>query len=136
MRCPTRSPQPKPKPSQQGALKENPDGPKTFWIFLLVRFWAFLGKGSSKTPYKYFCKKSMSKTFSEKIDKFFDISFSSIFWVYRVFGCFSAMGVRKHYKKRFTKKSCRKVLQKDDKNTPNRIFSVLFYHVYGHFSVR
>jgi hypothetical protein len=27
--------------------------------FFLVRFWAFLGKGSSKTPLKYFGKKSV-----------------------------------------------------------------------------
>jgi hypothetical protein len=37
--------------------------------FFKARFWAFLGKGSSKTPYKYVCKNFMSKTFSEKIDK-------------------------------------------------------------------
>jgi hypothetical protein len=41
----------------------------------------FLGKGSSKTPLKYFCKKSMSKTFPKQIDKNFDVSFSSIFFV-------------------------------------------------------
>jgi hypothetical protein len=46
--------------------------------FALVRFWAFLGKGSSKRQLKCFCKKSMSKTFPEKIDKIFDVSFSSI----------------------------------------------------------
>jgi hypothetical protein len=40
-------------------------------------FWAFLGKGSSKTPYKYFCKKSMSKTFPKKIDRNFDVCFTA-----------------------------------------------------------
>jgi hypothetical protein len=45
-------------------------------LFFLVSSWAFLGKGSSKTPQKYFCKKFMSKTFSEKIDQKIDVSFS------------------------------------------------------------
>ena len=87
-----------------------------FFLFFLVRFWAFLGKGSSKTPQKYFCKKPMSKTFSEKIlRKSTKISisvFPLLFLFYRVFRCFLAMGVQKHYKKRFTKKSCRKVFTK------------------------
>jgi hypothetical protein len=44
-----------------------------------VRFWAFLGNGSSKTPQKRFgfCKKPMSKTFPKKIDKHPDVRFSS-----------------------------------------------------------
>jgi hypothetical protein len=64
----------------RGAAQKNDGPPRTFaksqthppadfffpWHFVLVRFRAFLGKGSSKTPYKYFCKKSMSKTFPEK----------------------------------------------------------------------
>jgi hypothetical protein len=68
-----------------------------FFFSEFLRFWAFLGKGSSKTPQKYFCQKPMSKTFSEKNDKNFDASFSSAFFFYRVFGsrlCFSAMGVQ------------------------------------------
>jgi hypothetical protein len=40
-----------------------------------VRFWAFLGKGSSKTPKQCSYKKSMSKLFTKKIDKTFDVSF-------------------------------------------------------------
>jgi hypothetical protein len=87
--------------------------------FFLVRFWAFLGKGSSKTPQKYFCKKSMSKTFPEKIDKNFDVSFSSAFRFYRGFGCFSAMGVQKHYKKRFAR---RKVFTKKSTKIRDRLF--------------
>jgi hypothetical protein len=47
-----------------------------FLVLVRFRFRAFLGKGSSKTPLKYFCKKSMSKTFPKKIDKIFDVSFS------------------------------------------------------------
>jgi hypothetical protein len=37
--------------------------------FFYVRFGAFLGKGSSKTPQKHFCKKALSKTFGKKNDK-------------------------------------------------------------------
>jgi hypothetical protein len=46
------------------------------------------------------------------------------------------MGVQKHYKKRFAKKSCRKVFKKIDKKTQNRLFLDFVYHVFGRFSVR
>ena len=50
----------------------------------------------------------MSKTFSEKIlrkpTKFSISVFPQLFLFYRVFRCFLAMGVQKHYKKRFAKK--------------------------------
>jgi hypothetical protein len=49
---------------------------------------------------------------SQKIDKNIGGSFSSTFLFYRISGCFSAMGVQKHYKKRFTQKSCRKAFTK------------------------
>jgi hypothetical protein len=42
----------------------------------------------------------MSKAFPKQIDEHFDVTFSSI---YRVCGCFPAMGVQKHHKKRFAK---------------------------------
>jgi hypothetical protein len=45
--------------------------PPTSGFFFLYFFWvsfcAFFGKGSSKTPLKYVCKKFMSKTFSKTI---------------------------------------------------------------------
>jgi hypothetical protein len=115
--------------------------PPTFFfsLFFLARFWAFLGKGSSKTRQKYFYKKSMSKTFSEKIlrkSTKISISFSSIFLFYRVFRCFLAMGVQKHYKKRSAKKSCRKVFQKYRQKNPKLTFFDFVYHVFGRFSVR
>jgi actin-related protein len=47
---------------------------------------------------------------SQKIDKNFDVSFSSTFLFFR---CFLAMRVQKHYKKRLTKKSCRKLFTKN-----------------------
>jgi hypothetical protein len=65
-------------------------------FFFPVRFWAFLGQGSAKTPLKYFCKKSMSNAFSKQNrQKFRCQFFLDFFWLYRVFGCFSAMGVKK-----------------------------------------
>jgi hypothetical protein len=96
----------------------------------LVRFWAFLGKGSSKTPYKYFYKKYMSKSFSEQIGGKID--------VYRVFGCFSAMGIQKYYKKRCAqKKTCRKAFTKKSTKNPKPVFLDYFLnHVFGRFGVR
>jgi hypothetical protein len=124
-------------------LTKSPTHPPTirlffFLDFFLVRFWAFLGKGSSKTPQKYFCKKSMSKTFSKISTKNFDDSFSSTFFLfYRVFGCFSAMGVQKHNKKRFTKKIMSKIFTKNSTKNPKPTFSRKdFYHVFGRFSMR
>jgi hypothetical protein len=116
-----------------------------------VRFWAFLGKGGffkfknttvmflqitkspsrKRKPFPKKTKVGQSRSMS-------DVSFSSFldFFVYRVFGCFSAMGVQTHYKKRFTKRSCRKVFTKDSTKNPKPIFSRFFYHVFGRFSVR
>jgi hypothetical protein len=75
---------------------------------------------------------------SQKIDKNFDVSFSSTFFLfYRVFRCFLAMGVQKHNKKRLTKKSCRKLFTKKSTNkSQTDVFSIFFYHVFGRFSVR
>jgi hypothetical protein len=89
-----------------------------FLDFFLVRFWAFLGKGSSKTPHtiQIFLQKvhiSISKNILHISTKISMSVFSRLFLFYRVFGCFSAMGVQKHYKKRPAKQSCRKVLTKE-----------------------
>jgi hypothetical protein len=78
----------------------------------------------------------MSKTFLKKIDKNFDVSFSSICFA-RGFGCFSALGVQKHYKTRFAKKSSRKVFTKKSTKNPKPTFSrFVFNHVFGSFLVR
>jgi hypothetical protein len=71
---------------------------------VLVRVWAFLGKGSSKTPLKYFCKKSMPKIFS----KTFGVSFSSI-----CFGFIAFLGVLQRWEFKNTIKTC----QKSEKKT-------------------
>jgi hypothetical protein len=107
---------------------EEPTNPKIlfFLTFFLVRFWAFLGKGSSKTRLKKNakspCQKLFPRKFSENRQKF-RCRFSSTFLFYRVFRCFLAMGVQKYYKRRFTKQSCRKTFYKKiDKRNPNRFF--------------
>jgi hypothetical protein len=73
----------------------------------------------------------MSKTFPQKIDKIFDVSFSSIF-LNRVFGCFSAMGVQKHYKNVLQKF----VFTKKSSKIQNRFASRFVYRVFRRFSVR
>jgi hypothetical protein len=76
--------------------------------FFLVRFWAFLGKGSSKTPQKYVCEKSMSKTFSEKIKGISMSGFPRFFLFIAFSGVSQRWELKKHYKKRFAKRSCQK----------------------------
>jgi hypothetical protein len=87
-------------------------------------------------------QKAYAEKFPEKLDKFFDVSFFLDFVLfYRVFGCFSAMRVQKHHKKRFTKKSCPKVLhnghtfvnKKIDKNPKPIFFSILDFCHYFFF---
>jgi hypothetical protein len=64
-----------------------------------------------RTPFKK--KKAMSKTFHKKIDKNFNVSFSSIVLFYRVLGCFSAMGVEnmttKTLQQNVSKRFCKKI---------------------------
>jgi hypothetical protein len=64
----------------------------------LIEDLAELDKGGSKTPLIHFCKKFMSKKFPNKSTKISmsDTQFPLEFLFYRVFGCFSAMGVQKH----------------------------------------
>jgi hypothetical protein len=46
------------------------------------------------------------------------------------------MGVKKYYKKRFTKKRVEKVLQKKRQKIQNRFFLNFVSHVFWRFSVR
>jgi hypothetical protein len=93
-----------------------------FLNFFLVRFWAFFGKGSKKNPEKYFCKKSMSKKFSEKIDKNFDVSFPRLF----CFIAFSGISQRGKFKstteKILKKNRVEKPSPKNRQKTQNRFF--------------
>jgi hypothetical protein len=75
-----------------------------FLDIFLVRFLGVSRQGEFKNTIKVFWQKVRVESFSQNFDKIFDVSFSSPFLFYRVFGCFSAMGVQKHYKKRFAKK--------------------------------
>jgi hypothetical protein len=89
----------------------------------LYDFGRFSVRGVQKYHLKYVYKKSMSKTFPQKIDKNFDVSFSSTF----CFVAFSGVSQRREFKntkKRCTKKSCRKVFtkKKTDKKMQNRFF--------------
>jgi hypothetical protein len=103
-----------------------------FSTFLVLSRW-----GEFKNTTKMFLQKAHVKNFFPKIDKNFNVSVSSNYFLFsRLFVCFSAMGVPKYYKKRFENKSCRKVFTK--KSTKNRkpIFLGFFYPVFGRFSVR
>jgi hypothetical protein len=63
--------------------------------------------------------------------------FPRLLLFYRIFGCFSAMGVQKHYKKRFAKKIVSKSFNKKfDQKSKTDFFSIFVYHVFGCFSVR
>jgi hypothetical protein len=65
----------------------------------------------------------MSKAFSEKIDKIFDVSFSSTFSVLSRFQALLSDGrVQKHYKK---------VLQKSRQKSKTDCFSIFFITILG-----
>jgi hypothetical protein len=95
-------------------------------------------QGEFKNTIKIFLQKVHVENFFQNFDKKFGVSFSSTFFLfYRVFGCFSAMGVQKHYKKRFTKKIVSKSFYKKfDQKSKTDFFSIFFYHVFGRFSMR
>jgi hypothetical protein len=100
--------------------------PKLFvsW-FCLSHVWAFLGKESLNTI-KYVCKNSMSKTFSKKIDKSFDISFSSIFLVLSRFRVFLSNKNLKILQKTFWQKNrVGRILQKN-RQTAKTDFLLIF----------
>jgi hypothetical protein len=74
-----------------------------FLTFFSVRFWAFLGKGSSKTPQKYFGKNSVSKTFP----KFSKKNRCQLFLDFFCFiGCFPAKFLSKFWEKFSTRNFC------------------------------
>jgi hypothetical protein len=76
----------------------------------------------------------MSKTFPKKIESFSMSVFPRFFGFiafYRVFGCFSAMGVEKHYKKRFAEKIVLKLFTKNSTKNPKPIFLDLFFTFLG-----
>jgi hypothetical protein len=80
-------------------LNLRPTHPPPDFFFLDLFFSTFLGvsrQGEFKNTIKIFWQKSVSKT-SPKISKKKSMSvFPRLFLFYRIFGCFSAMGVQKH----------------------------------------
>jgi hypothetical protein len=124
------------RPKKRNPTQKQPtDSPLFCFCFFWGTPWEF------KNTIKIFLQKvhveNLFRENSQKTDKIFVISFSSTFLFYRVFRCFLAMGVQKHYKKRFTNRSCRKVFQKSRSKNPKPTFSRFFLnHVFGRFSVR
>jgi hypothetical protein len=117
--------------------------PPTIRLFFSLTFFfsTFLGvsrQGEFKNTIKICLQKVHVKTYFQNFDKKFDVSFSSNFFLfYRVFGCFSATGVQKHYKKRFAKKSCQKAFTKNSTKNPKPTFSRTFFITFfGRFSMR
>jgi hypothetical protein len=97
-----------PEASEGPAKQKRRTHPSTCRLFFLdffpVRFWV---RAVQKNPNK------STQTAMSVCPRFFSF--------YHVFGCFSAMGVQKHHKKRFTKKS-KKVLTKKSKKNPKPFF--------------
>jgi hypothetical protein len=85
----------------------HPPTPPTFF-FMTFFFSTFLGvsrQGEFKNTIQMFLEKVHVENVFQNFDKNFRCQFFLDFFLfYRVLGCFSAMGVQKHYKKRFTKK--------------------------------
>jgi hypothetical protein len=75
--------------------QEAPKNALVFLVLFLVRFRAFLGKGSSKTPSKYFQKVHVKNLIQQNRQKFRCQVFLDLFLFHRGFGCFSAVGVQK-----------------------------------------
>jgi hypothetical protein len=112
---------------------EEPTNPKIlfFFTFFLVRFWAFLGEGSSKTRLKKKMQKVHVKNFfrenSQKIDKNFDVTFSSTFFVLSRFQVFLSDGSSQTLQKTFYKKIVSKSFYKKiDKKIPKPVVSRFF----------
>jgi hypothetical protein len=72
----------------------------------------------------------MSKSFSKKSTKISMSLFPRLFLFKCVFGWFSAMGVQKHYKKRFAKQIVsKKLYKKFDQKSKNDFCRFYFYHL-------
>jgi hypothetical protein len=78
-----------------------------------------------------FAKSPCQKLFPQKSTKFLVSVFPRFSGFYRVFGFFSAMGVQKHYKKRFQKNHVEKFLQKVQPKIKHRIFTIFFITFMG-----
>jgi hypothetical protein len=100
--------------------------------FCLVRFWAFLGKGEFKNTTKICLQKVHVKNFLKKSSPISMSGFPRLVLFYRIFGCFSAMGVQKPLIF-FCKDLVEKFLQKSRQKSKTDFFSICFDHVFGRF---
>jgi hypothetical protein len=98
-----------------------------------VRFWAFLGKGEFKNTTKIFLQKVHVEKKIRKIDKNFDVSFSSTFFGFIAFsGVFQRWEFKNTTKNVLQKKSCRKVFNKKfDQKSKTDFFSIFLITFLG-----
>jgi hypothetical protein len=87
----------------------------------------FSARGVQKRHKNIFTKSPCRKLFPKFRQKISMTVFPRLFLFYRVFGCFSAMGLQKHYKKRFAKKiMSKKINKKFDQKSKTDFFSKRF----------
>jgi hypothetical protein len=116
--------------------------PLRLFFALTFVFSTFLGvsrQGEFKNTIKIFLQKvhvESRKLFPKFRQKISMSVFPRLFLFYRVFGCFSAMGVQKTTKTFYKKNRVEKFLQKNRPKTQNRLYLDFFYHVFGRFSMR
>jgi hypothetical protein len=102
---------------------------------------AFLGvsrQGEFKNTTEIFLQKVHVENKLKNFDKNFDVSFSSTFFVLSRFRVFFSDGSSKTLQKTFYKKNrAEKFFTKNSTKNPKPTFSrILFYHVFGRFSMR
>jgi hypothetical protein len=117
-----------PRPSQPPA--------ELFLEYVFGRFSAT--RGVQKRHKNVFTKSPGQNIFTQKSIKFSMSVFPRFFLFYRGFGCFSAMGVQKYYKKRFYKKHRVEKFSRTKKSTkiPNHFLSICFITFFGRFSAK
>jgi hypothetical protein len=123
-------------------LNSRPTHPPSDFFFFTFFWGTFLGV-SRQAEFKNTTKMCLQKVHAENFvqnnrPKFRCQFFLDFFLFYRVFGCFEAMGVQRHYKKTFYKKNrVEKFLQKFEKKSKTKTdFFRFFSHVFGRFSGR
>jgi hypothetical protein len=129
-------------PTSRGRQKKIDGPPRTFakyqthppiirlLFFLTFFFSTFLGvsrQGEFKNTIKIFLQKVHVENFFQNLDKIFDVSFSSTFFVLSRFRVFLSDGSSKPLQKTFCKKNrVEKFLQKNRPKIQNRLFLEFF----------
>jgi hypothetical protein len=100
----------------------------------------FFRQGEFKNTTDIFVQKVHVENFFKNVDKNFDVSFSSTFLCFIAFSrVFQRWEFKNTTKNVLQKKSCRNgkgFYKKFGQKSKSDFFSVLFYHVFGRFSVR